>query len=90
MKVCKFCKYGYPLLDKDGLCVYCYLHFNSYPIKKDVDDTCPSWDPDDEGDLSIKNWLNENKVEGLVFWLNGEPVCKIKRTDFGYEWPVKN
>lgn len=39
---------------------------------------------------SIKNWLNENKVEGLVFWLNGEPVCKIKRTDFGYEWPVKN
>lgn len=39
---------------------------------------------------SIKNWLNENKVEGLVFWLNGEPVCKIKRTDFGYEWPVKD
>lgn len=19
-----------------------------------------------------------------------EPVCKIKRTDFGYEWPVKD
>lgn len=38
---------------------------------------------------SISNWLNENPVEGLVFWLNGEPVCKIKRTDFGYEWPVK-
>ena len=34
MKVCKFCKHGYPLGDKDGLCVYCYLHFNSYPIKK--------------------------------------------------------
>ena len=51
MKICKFCKYGYPLCDKDGLCVYCYLHFNSYPIKKDVDDTCSSWDPDDEGDL---------------------------------------
>lgn len=38
---------------------------------------------------SISNWLNEHKDEGLVFWLNGEPVCKIKRTDFGYEWPVK-
>ena len=38
---------------------------------------------------SIKNWLNENKVEGLVFWLNGEPICKIKRTDFGFDWPVK-
>lgn len=39
---------------------------------------------------SISNWLNEHKDEGLVFWLNGEPVCKIKRTDFGYEWPVKD
>lgn len=38
----------------------------------------------------ISNWLNEHPVEGLVFWLDGEPVCKIKRTDFGYEWPVKN
>lgn len=38
---------------------------------------------------SISNFLNNNLIEGLVFWLNGEPVCKIKRTDFGYEWPVK-
>lgn len=38
---------------------------------------------------SISVWLNEHKHEGLVFWLNGEPICKIKRTDFGYEWPVK-
>ena len=37
----------------------------------------------------ISEWLNEHPVEGLVFWLDGEPVCKIKRTDFGYEWPVK-
>ena len=39
--------------------------------------------------MSISEWLNEHLVEGLVFWLNGEPVCKIKRSDFGYEWPVK-
>lgn len=38
---------------------------------------------------SIREWLEKNKEEGLVFWLNGEPVCKIKRTDFGLEWPVK-
>lgn len=38
---------------------------------------------------TISQWLNDNAVEGLVFWLDGEPVCKIKRTDFGYEWPVK-
>ncbi|MGM9556586.1 MAG: DUF5565 family protein [Oscillospiraceae bacterium] len=38
---------------------------------------------------SIKNYLRDNEHEGLVFWLDGEPVCKIKRTDFGYEWPIK-
>lgn len=38
---------------------------------------------------SIKKCLEENEIEGLVFWLAGEPVCKIKRTDFGLPWPVK-
>lgn len=38
---------------------------------------------------SIFMWLKENNEEGLVFWLNGEPVCKIKRTDFGLDWPIK-
>jgi hypothetical protein len=37
----------------------------------------------------VKTFLIGNNVEGLVFWLNGEPVCKIKRTDFGLKWPVK-
>lgn len=34
----------------------------------------------------IKDYLSNNSIEGLVFWLNGEPVCKIKRTDFGFKW----
>lgn len=38
---------------------------------------------------SIRRYLKENNIEGLVFWLNGEPICKIKRTDFGFDWPVK-
>lgn len=38
---------------------------------------------------SIKKWLSKHGHEGLVFWLNGEPVCKIKRSDFGFKWPVK-
>ncbi len=37
----------------------------------------------------VKAWLETHNEEGLVFWLNGEPVCKIKRTDFGLPWPVK-
>ena len=37
----------------------------------------------------VKNCLSETCIEGLVFWLNDEPVCKIKRSDFGLKWPVK-
>ena len=38
---------------------------------------------------NIKLYLENTPVEGIVFWLDGEPVCKIKRTDFGLEWPIK-
>ena len=37
----------------------------------------------------IKKYLEENNIEGLVFWKDGEPRCKIKRTDFGFEWNGK-
>lgn len=37
----------------------------------------------------VKRYLEENYIEGLVFWLDGVPVCKIKRSDFGLPWPVK-
>ena len=32
---------------------------------------------------------NNSNMEGLVFWLNGKPVCKIKRVDMGCEWNGK-
>ena len=34
----------------------------------------------------IKKYLEENYIEGLVFWKDGEPKCKIKRSDFGFDW----
>lgn len=34
----------------------------------------------------IKKYLSEHYIEGIVFWLDGEPRCKIKRSDFGFEW----
>ena len=34
----------------------------------------------------IRKWLMEHHEEGLVFWKDGQPRCKIKRTDFGFEW----
>lgn len=37
----------------------------------------------------IIEWLHENKVEGIVFWKNNQPICKIKRSDFGLKWPIK-
>lgn len=37
----------------------------------------------------IKKYLQENYIEGLVFWKDGKPQCKIKRSDFGLEWNGK-
>jgi hypothetical protein len=34
----------------------------------------------------IKKYLEENYIEGIVFWKDGEPKCKIKRSDFGFKW----
>lgn len=36
----------------------------------------------------IREFLSNNIIEGIVFWYDGKPLCKIKRSDFGYEWPV--
>lgn len=35
----------------------------------------------------VKKYLDDHVMEGIVFWLDGEPVCKIKRSDFGFKWP---
>lgn len=37
----------------------------------------------------VQRWLKTHTVEGIVFWLDNKPVCKIKRSDFGLEWPLK-
>ncbi len=37
----------------------------------------------------IKKYLSEHEIEGIVFWKDGSPQCKIKRSDFGFEWPIK-
>ena len=38
---------------------------------------------------SIRDYLEHMPIEGIVFWKDGEPVCKIKRSDFGFPWPPK-
>ena len=34
----------------------------------------------------VKDYLENHEIEGIVFWLDNEPVCKIKRSDFGFKW----
>ena len=34
----------------------------------------------------IRDYLQGNYIEGIVFWKDGEPKCKIKRSDFGFRW----
>lgn len=34
----------------------------------------------------IKQFLSKNYIEGIVFWKDGQPQCKIKRSDFGFDW----
>ena len=34
----------------------------------------------------IREYFRETYIEGIVFWLDGEPVAKIKRSDFGLPW----
>ena len=35
----------------------------------------------------IRSYLEKHIMEGIVFWKDGTPQCKIKRRDFGLQWP---
>lgn len=37
----------------------------------------------------IKEYLRTHEIEGVVFHRGNGEMCKIKRTDFGFKWPVK-
>lgn len=34
----------------------------------------------------LKEYLNSNYIEGIVFYRDNGEMCKIKRTDFGFKW----
>lgn len=67
-------------------------HFNGNPYNRNCDFLVRHGDREAEVNRTfegVREWLVNKHKEGLVFWLNGEPVCKIKRTDFGLKWPVE-
>ena len=38
----------------------------------------------------LRDYLRDHVIEGFVFWRDGEPRCKIKRSDFGFRWPAED
>lgn len=67
-------------------------HFNGNPYNLNYDMLVPHGDNIVEVPRTfegIKGYLETHNIEGLVFWLDDEPVCKIKRSDFGFEWQTK-
>ena len=38
----------------------------------------------------IKEYLSAHEIEGIVWHRGNGEMCKIKRSDFGFEWPVKD
>lgn len=68
-------------------------HFQGNPYGLKMDTLylhgCEEPYPFDRSFEGIRKWLETHNEEGIVFWKYGAPQCKIKRSDFGFEWPVK-
>lgn len=67
-------------------------HFNGNPYKLEDDILIPHGTVEVDCGRSyeeIKEYLRCNYIEGIVFWFCGVPMCKIKRKDFGFDWPAK-
>ena len=80
-----------PIFLPDGTYEAIGKHFQGNPYKMDIDilvrhgvEVIEDLDRSFEG---IRNYLEHHNIEGIVFWKDGEPRCKIKRSDFGFKWP---
>jgi len=38
----------------------------------------------------LERYLRAHAIEGIVFHRGNGQMCKIKRSDFGFEWPVRS
>lgn len=64
-------------------------HFQSNPYGLEVDTLIPHGKDIIEVNRSyegIRDYLESHWIEGIVFWKDGKPMCKIKRKDFGFKW----
>ena len=82
-----------PWVREDGTYEAVGLHFQSNPYGLDADFL------EKHGRIKVKDfprtfegmreYFRTHCIEGVVFWKDGEPKCKIKRSDFGFNWPVR-
>ena len=88
-----FCKAweNTPWCREDGTYEAVGPHFQSNPYGLDEDVLerhgrikIPDFPRDFSG---MRDYLSTHEIEGVVFWLDGEPMCKIRRKDFGLKWP---
>lgn len=85
--------YGVP---KGGTYEAIGKHFQGNPYLRDYDILVPhgkapaTFNSCERTFEAVKEWLEKTPQEGLVFWNDGKPICKIKRSDFGFEWPIRN
>lgn len=93
IKALKNYSHGMDNYVKDGTYEATGVHFNNNPHDLSTDTLIPHGVILAHGLTrtfeGIKDYLCETEFEGIVFWKDGEPQCKIKRSDFGFEWPVK-
>ncbi len=78
---------------KDGTYEAIGPHFqrNPYGLEKDILEKHGEKVIDVERTFEgIKHYLEEHYIEGIVFWKDGEPQCKIKRRDFALPWNREN
>ena len=79
-------------IDRDGTYEAIGPHFQGNPYNLAEDRLIRHWkitvELKDRTFNGVREFLRKLNAEGLVFWLNGEPVCKIKRNDFGFAWPI--
>lgn len=77
-----------PLIDGTFEAIGPHFQDNPYHLDKDILDRHGERIIQVERSFEgIREYLRTHNIEGIVFWRNGEPYCKIKRSDFGFPWP---
>lgn len=78
---------GQNLVDATYEAIGPHFQSNSYGLEKDVLERHGTRFAEvDRSYDGLRKYLEERCIEGLVFWKDGEPCCKIKRRDFGLPW----